>query len=507
MPNSPFHKLTRKSGIQARLLGLRRALARPFRLSHFDPDRSGPANLLLLGIDTLRADHLGFSGYDGGPTSPHLDRLATGGTIFCDVTAPAPWTLPSFSSALTGVMPGLHGGYLSGQVRNMDQQPPGRLNDGVVTLAAHLKRQGYRTAAFYSNQFFAFGLAESFDHHEYFNLPAAELSAIAQDWIRRNADQPFFCFILFNDPHEPTTPDLDDLSHFLPEDFDPAQVETFARWGLEPHQHLGYMEDSDSSTAQTALKIKLGIYDATIRSVDRVIGDFQQQLGKWQLADSTLVSMFADHGEEFLDHVGFARQWDHDPRRVRGIGHGHTQFQELLHVPWVAWGAGVPAGVRRREAVSLCDLAPTLLDWLELPPMEQPALRVRLEALSFELQQQIMGRTLAGSSDLVSEARDRTILAEAIAFGPDLVMVRQGRWKMIAQRDGHVLALFDLMSCPDESTDVQGVNGEVVERLLRILGKWRDSGVGAGEDGADEKQWDDLDDTVRQRLRDLGYSD
>ncbi len=158
MTGSAFDKLTRKPRLQARLLKMKRALGRPFRPDRIDSARPGPANLLLLGVDTLRADHLGFAGYAGGPTSPNLDRLAAQGTIFSDVCAPAPWTLPSFTSALTGVMPGLHGGFLSGETRNMDTQPPGRLNEGIVTLAAHLKRQGYRTAAFYSNQFFAFGL-------------------------------------------------------------------------------------------------------------------------------------------------------------------------------------------------------------------------------------------------------------------------------------------------------------------------------------------------------------
>ncbi len=507
MPSRPFQKLTRKPRLQARLLGLKRTFSRPLKPSRIDIQRGGPSNLILLGIDTLRADHLGFHGYEGGPTSPHLDRLAAGGTIFGDVMAPAPWTLPSFTSALTGVMPGLHGGFLSGDVRNMDQQPPNRLNDGIVTLAAHLKKQGYRTAAFYSNQFFAFGLAESFDHHEYFNLPAADLSAIAQDWIRQHADQPFFCFILFNDPHEPTTPDLEDLSHFSPASGDVDHLESFARWGKEPDEHLGYLQDQNSPAAQKALQTKLAIYNASIRSVDRVIGEFQNQLESWQLADSTLVSMFADHGEEFLDHVEFACQWNHDPRKIRGIGHGHSQFQELLHVPWVAWGPGVPAGERRLEPVSLCDLTPTLLDWMGLPPLVQPALRSRLEALSPELQGWVQGQSLAAPADKTSEKTDRTILAEAIAFGPDLVVVRQGSWKMVAQRNGHVLALFDLLNCPEESIDVQSANDEVVERLKTILELWVESGTGATGKGASGDDWDDMNDTVRQRLKDLGYSD
>ncbi len=507
MSGGPFAKLNRKPLIQARLWDLKRTVFRPFQPNQIDSQRTGPANLLLFGIDTLRADHLGFGGFKGEKVSPNLDRLASGGTIFADTTAPAPWTLPSFTSALTGVMPGLHGAFLPGDLRNMDRQPPSRVDVNIITLASHLKSQGYRTAAFYSNQFFAFGLAESFDHHKYYNLPADDLAAMARDWIRQNADQPFFCFVLFNDPHEPTTPALDDLEHFLPEPGTPEELVSFARWGTDEGRHLGHQPSPDSPETQKDLQTKLALYDATIRGVDRVIGDFQEQLQSWQLADSTLVSVFSDHGEEFLDHVDFARQWNHDPREIRGIGHGHTHFQELLHVPWAAWGPGVPRGVRRREAVSLCDLSPTLLGWLDLPPLVQPALQTRLRKISPEFAPLLQGHSLASQSSTGELPPDRIILSEAIAFGPDLVAVRQGRWKMIAWRDGRPLALFDLMSCPEEIYDVQNANPEVVTRFQSILSQWRESRTGAGKPDTPAGSWDNMEDTVRKRLRDLGYSD
>ncbi len=510
MPGHPFARLTRKARLQARLLGLRRSLRHPFRPDRLRTDRPGPGNLLLVGIDTLRADHLGCHGYGGGPVSPHLDRLAGGGTLFLDATSAAPWTLPSFSSALTGVMPGLHGGFLTGEIRNMDTQPPHRLNPEIVTLAAHLRRQGYTTAAFYSNQFFAFGLAESFDEHHYHNLAAEDLAAVAREWIRTHADGPFFCFILFNDPHEPTTPRAEDLAPFWPRaknqgaSDDPAFLEGMARWGEEPH--LGRMANPTAPENAAVLAAKLAIYDATIHQVDRAIGDLQAQLESWGLAGSTLVSVFSDHGEEFLDHAEFSRFWDHDPRPIHGIGHGHTQFQELLHVPWLAWGPGVPAGVRRREPVSLCDLAPTLLEWLGLPPLEQPSLVGRLSKAAAEMTPLLVGHSQAYPA-APDGGMERTLLAEAIAFGPDLVMVRRGRWKLIATRAGRVLALFDLLGGPEESQDVQEENPGMVAELTRVLTSWRESGTGAGGEGAAEGTWDDMDDEIRQRLRDLGYSD
>lgn len=502
MFRDPFAPLTMRQIRRRWWIRLRRTLLRPVRPTRRDPRRSGPPNLLLVGVDTLRADHLGCYGY-GRPTSPHLDRLGAQGTQFTDVTAGAPWTLPSFASALTGMMPGLHGAYLSGPVRNMDTQPPNHLQKDVVTLAGHLRAQGYRTAAFYSNQFFAFGLAESFDHRIYLNDEAQSVVAAARDWIRRHGDRPFFCFILLNDPHEPTTPRLRDLAPFLPTatalgaDTSPSMLRALARWGEGPAPDLGKVTDTASPEIKAALAVKLAIYDAAIHQVDRAVGELEEQLVRWDLGDVTLRAVFSDHGEEFLDHWEHARRWNHDPRGIFGIGHGHSLFKEVLRVPCLAWGPGVPVGVRRPEAVSLLDLAPTLLDWLGLPTL--PAQR----GLPDELAPLLTGRSLARTA---GADPDRVILSEALAYGPDLVAVRRGRWKLVAQRDGRPLALFDLESDGRELQDVGSREPEVLAELTAIAARWRESGRGATGQGGGSS-WNDVDREVLQRLKDLGYAE
>lgn len=501
MVRNPFAGLNRKQGWQSRLWRLRRRLT-PVGRPAMPPIASGPPHLLLIGVDTLRADHLGCYGHTRG-TSPHLDQLSRGGTLFTDAMAPAPWTLPSFAGALTGLMPGLHGAHLGGDLRNMDRQAPGRLRPDVVTLASHLKNQGYRTAAFYSNQFFAFGLAESFGTHAYHNLPAADLVAMAADWLRRHANRPCFCFVLLNDPHEPTTPPLTDLAPFLPTPTPTAaHLAELARWGGEGLPHLGRAADARAPEVQAALALKLAIYDATIHQVDRALGWLQERLETGGLSARTLVSVFSDHGEEFLDHAGWAARWDHDPRGLRGIGHGQSHFQELLHVPWAAWGPGVPAGVRNDAPVSLLDLSPTLLEWMQLPPLPWPALS---KSLSPELAAALTGTSLATASN-AGAASGRLRLAEAIAYGPDLVALRQDSWKFIAARDGRPLALFDLAADPGEQRDVAAEQPLVLAAMRAQAEAWRACGLGA--QGADAGgAWGDLDDTVRERLRDLGYSE
>jgi arylsulfatase A-like enzyme len=257
-----------------------------------------------------------------------------------------------------------------------------------------------------------------------------------------------------------------------------------------------------SPAAERILRLKLAVYDATIRYVDRTIGRTMQQLADWRLDESTLVTVLADHGEEFLDHAAAAHAWDHDPRDLRAVGHGQSHFQELLHVPWLAVGPGVPAGVRFKKPVSLCDFAPTVTDWLGLDPFPLPP-----EPVSGSV-----GRSVA--PDLLAPAdapADRILLAEAIAYGPDLVAVRQGDWKLIARRSGEPLGLYDLAADPGEQTDLTAARPDVARRLQEHLGKWR-AALGDDRDrhgGADGKpaRWTDVDATVRRRLKELGYTD
>ncbi len=466
-------------------------MLRPLRPSCLVRRREGPPNLVLVGVDTLRRDHV------TPELMPNLLARGTQGVDFADTMAPAPWTLPSFASALTGLMPTLHGARLSGEVRNMDRQPPARLHPEVTTLAAHLDRLGYATCAIYANQFFAFGLAESFGEHRYLNLPADAMLEAALEWIRRHADRPFCCFVLLNDPHEPTTPPPVLLEPELARlDLTPpsaAELRSLAGWGDpdRPATHLGLCGWPLPEAARRSRELKGAIYRATVHQVDLALGRFLGRLDAWGLNDHTLCTVFSDHGEEFCDHAAEARGWDHDPREVRGIGHGHTQFQELLHVPWFSWGAGVPRRGASSAPVSLLDLAPTVVDWLGLSALSLP------EAPPPGL----VGRSQAGDA----EPEDRLRLAEALAFGPDMVALRRRNWKLVAHRDGRPLGLYDLAADPRERDDRQQTAPEELERLRADLRAWRQAAPAAGTGGG--AGWGSLDDEVRKRLKDLGYGE
>lgn len=480
--SDPFAELTRRRRLAARRDRLVRALRRPFARTRLAPRREGPPNLLLLAVDTLRDDHVRDDG------TPALTALAREGIRFTQASSPAPWTLPAFASALTGMMPSLHGGGMNGGVRNMADTLPSRVHDSAGSLATHLAAQGYRTAAFTSNPFVQFGLAESFGEHLYRNHAARDVAGGALDWIRRHGDRPFCCFVLFNDPHEPTLPPRRLIERELSPTPDDAVLQTLARWGGEAGvPHVGR---ATGPAAETALALKRGLYAAAVRSVDETVDAVLQQLGAWGLDDNTIVCLWSDHGEEFREHAAEAERWNHDPRNLRAIGHGHSQFEELLRVPWILRGPGIPQGAARSEPVSLCDLAPTLTDWLGLPPFPLP--KVTGEGL--------LGRVLTREPN--ADAGERLLLAENIAYGPDLVAVRRGRWKLIAQRSpADALALYDLEADPGETLDRRNEQPGITASLVQRVEDWNRE-VRPDVDGQDG----DLDARILQGLKDLGYA-
>jgi len=505
--NDPFLPMTRRRRLATRRDRLATALRRTLSPPAAAPRREGPPNLLLLAVDTLRADHVGPRP-QGGSLTPVLDAFARDGLGFADANAPAPWTLPSFASALTGTMPCLHGGGMSGGRRNMAEQAPSRLRDGAVTLAGHLAGRGYRTGAFFSNPFVGFGLAESFQERRYRNHAAPDLAALALDWIRRRADRPFCAFVLFNDVHEPTMPPRRLCAPLLEAagagGYDDAQLRALARWGDEAVgvPHLGRAALPLDGPAALALAAKQALYAASVRHVDESLGTILDRLEDWGLAANTLVMVWSDHGEEFLEHADLARRWDHDPRDLRAIGHGHTQFQELLHVPWLARGPGLPSGLVVRRPVSLCDLAPTAAAWLGMPPLPSSA----------HAHASLLGRAQAAEA-AASAGAERVLLSEDIAYGPDLVGVRSGPWKLIARRRPlAALALFHLGDDPLETRDLREEQPQRLQELLDAASVWdrvdeRGDG-GSGDRGEPDASgdWEKLDDRVRRQLRELGYA-
>ena len=301
-------------------------------------------NVVLVVMDTLRADRLSCYGYDK-PTSPHLDKLAARGTLYRNAVTTASWTWPSTASLLTGLPADSHG---------VVSNESCTLTRGLETLAEVLRDSGYATGAFSGNplvapeRLFDQGFAD-FDAHRSEFRKSTELLPGALDWIRSHRLDRFFLYLHLVDPHTPLAPLASELARLgngtaaeKPVDFPERGLDVYAgrilRAGpgadpdaIVPAAHRAWMENA---------------YDASVASGDAALGEVMALLAELGLTDNTVIAFTSDHGEELMDHGMLA--------------HGHTLYGELVRAPLVLAGPGIPRGQRVSGTVSNRHLAPTL---------------------------------------------------------------------------------------------------------------------------------------------------
>jgi len=314
----------------------------PVAVSPTRPDETrraaGQPNVLFILVDTLRRDHLTPYGYER-ETSPEIaQRLAMPGAVVEDAYSQAPWTLPSVTSFMTSRYPGeiLHG----------DPATFG-IPDGVPSLAQVFSGLGYRTGGFIANPTLhaSNGFARGFDTFYSPSSMAAiqahadSINRRALPWVRAHQGDPFFLYVHYIDPHDPyMNPDV--VNGRSPYFDDPGGLN--GRW-----VHGVYTGKIPVEDMERTVRHFTALYDTEIRYVDRAIGELLASIPPDVLAN-TLVVLTADHGEELHDH-GF---WKH----------GHTLYQDQIHVPLLfRWDGHIAAGSRLRGTVRLVDVAPTLV--------------------------------------------------------------------------------------------------------------------------------------------------
>ncbi len=163
-----------------------------------------------------------------------------------------------------------------------------------------------------------------------------------------------------------------------------------------------------------------------------------EDLREREILDETLVLLYSDHGEEFWDHEAIQRRLARDPRGLVGLGHGQSMYQELLHVPLLAWHPGMQGRIHD-QPVSLIDVVPSVLRWLEIETGELPVTGQWLPPLY---------------RDWFHRSRDRVLHASGIAYGPPQVATRQGDLKSIFSLHDDGFEIFDLHTDPGERNPV-----------------------------------------------------
>ena len=314
---------------------------------------SGPPNVVLICLDTVRADHLGCYGY-GRPT-PTLDALAARSLVFREASATAGWTKPSVPSFLTGTYPSQHGVY-EGSAHDEAGEVTDLLPSGALTLAEVFRQHGYATGAFVHNAQLRVGngFEQGFDLYQQENMDAREIRWRALDWIdawlddggKRGADRSFFLYLHFLDAHWPYPAPEEWVTRFAP-------AEATARFrGKESKALYAAINSGEHAlTAEDRAALE-ALYDGALGYLDFELGRFFAGLSLRGLAENTLVCVVADHGEEFGEHGK--------------VGHGHGLWENLLHVPWILFRPG-SAPQRNDTPVSLIDLFPTLVAAAGLP--------------------------------------------------------------------------------------------------------------------------------------------
>lgn len=307
-------------------------------------------NIVLITIDTLRADHLSCYGYERS-TSPNIDRIAEKGIIFKNAIAPSSWTVPSMVSLFTSLYPINHG-VIHGFVKINKVYDQEVFSDELTTLAEILKSHGYTTFGVFANLHLSkkFGFARGFDYFRnlYFS-PAPTVNKIVYSWedkIKKSAN--FFLWIHYFDPHEP----YHSKSPWI-ERYAPKTLTQKLNLSTKPMLELTRLIPAFKKDSQ-ALSHLIALYDSEINYVDLYIGKLIQ---KFELGNNTLIIITSDHGEEFLEH-GY-------------VGHANNLYQETIHIPLII---KLPYSTNKEvieKPVNLVDIMPSILSMLNTNPPEQ----------------------------------------------------------------------------------------------------------------------------------------
>ena len=412
------------------------------------PER-GP-NVVFIVIDTLRADHLPFGGYDRD-TAPFLTELASRGLVFSKAHSVSSWTAPATASIFTSLYPFQHQ-VLSGLLVSADMRIDlNRIPEEIETVAELFRNNGFTTFAVTDNLNICEteGFQQGFDYFENFNYEAADaVNLKLLEWERQIARaRRSFVYLHYMDPHVP--------------------YNRREPWFREP-------ADPDLSD--------LAAYDSEISYVDAKIEELYERFG-WD--ENTLIVVTSDHGEEFGDHGG--------------IDHGHTLYSELIDVPLLFFSPGfVPTGVVDSERVSTMDILPTLAEILDL----QSAMDHEGMSLAPFFRGASIGRQTRGIySHLFLRGRGDQPVAVMKSIIHD-------NWKLITNGSDTDEPptdtwLFDLGSDPREHDNLQSRQPEIAAMLEQRM---RNLETQARE-FAPESELFDMSPEFIERLRALGYVD
>ena len=390
-------------------------------------------NVVLVLVDTLRRDRLKTYNRHSLVETGSVDRLAKRSLVFRNAFSQSNWTKPAVASLLTGLYPRSH------TATTHDAALP----KGIATLPAHLQAQGIATAGFSANGYITsrFGFGEGWNRLAEYGSKTHPTRGryLMQDairWMTFAGDQRFFAYIHTVDVHAPYRSPFSIWRRYDSLDY---------RGVVRQRQTASLLNRIRAKTILLNLRDRRrlnALYNGAISYHDKDIGFLTDALRRMGRLKDTAVIFTSDHGEEFFDHGS--------------VGHGHSLYEELVHVPLMV---RLPSGVHGEvdAPVGLVDLLPTLCEWMQVGPPPR-----------------IQGRSFANVLDDDPASRD-LIISESPS--QKSVSIRHPRFKAIMR--GFEVALYDLFTDPGEDADISGVRpitrAAMVDRLgghLKALAEW-----------------------------------
>ncbi len=409
------------------------------------------SSVVLITVDTLRADRLSAYGYDR-PTSPRIDRLASEGALFEKAFAQRGLTWPSLSSIMTSRYPRDHG------VRDNGQW----LAKSKLTLAEILNQADFRTAAFLTNMTNAPN--RGFEHKEVFPVDAPEAdrdrptdtlaTEAAVRWLEATGESRFFLWLHLLAPHASYAPPTEFENLFL-EGLTPVSGDMDDLWRITSGDRQASAEELASIQA---------LYDAEIAFTDHLVGLVLDRLDEMGLADTTMVILTADHGEELY-------------QRHKYFFHQCSVYDSVLQLPLIVrYPQQIEPNQRIQATIQSLDFAPTIL-----------------EILGISIPPDFKGRSLVSMMTQTeaagTPARKATAGVTFAELGPEIESVRTSKWRLVlnpnqarvqagrgeAGRSCYMVGkaeLYDLRVDPNEQVNVISQHPEVAAELTEMLRAW-----------------------------------
>lgn len=408
-------------------------------------------NVVIIAIDALQAKRISSFGYSR-LTTPEIDNLAADGVSFKKAISPASWTVPTYLSIFSSVYPTEHG--LTNRyskfeknekvIANFSQDTP-----KLQVMAEVFKKNGYRTGAFTG----ASGISADLGYNKGFDVftenpsfgglePAAQN---ASAWLATlEKTDKFFLFLHGYDTHGQFS---------LPQDYNGKFMIKSKKFKGTKEEEIALreakVEGKSTNIDYSDKEFWSAWYDSKIFDADQRLGRFLRDFKKKPQSKNTIIVLISDHGTEIFEHDS--------------IDHGHTLYDELVHVPFIMTGPGIKKNNIVKEQVTTIDLLPTLLDYLSIKPTKilQEQMRGR------SLKKALFGRPIT-AAHAYSETDYRDLIHKRSVRTKD-------NWKLIITIDDGSEELYDLNTDPSEKKNLSLNNPKKTKSLMSILNKHLDS--------------------------------